>query len=145
MRQELQRRVEPEYERVILAGAIPDGMPDDRRIVLNGMKNLTDDRFVDGQRNVADVLKSVRRGRLNDVMVATAITDIIDPLLRISGQLGVGFDEIVDRVTHLVEAMPSRWVEMSLRQARQTNPQKKWSGNDLNGVTAFAIAVPTAT
>lgn len=61
VRQELQRRVEPEYERVILAGATPDGMPDDRRIVLNDMKNVTDDRFVDGQRNVADVLKSIGR------------------------------------------------------------------------------------
>ncbi|WP_417218581.1 hypothetical protein [Arthrobacter sp.] len=142
VRQEIQRRAEPEYERVILAGATPDGMPDDRRIVLNDMKHLTDDRFVDGQRNVADVLKSLGRGRLNDVMVATAIADIIDPLLRISGQLGVDFDEIVDRLAHLVEAMPSRWVEMSLRQARQANPQKEWSGNDLNDVTALAIAVP---
>lgn len=142
VRQELQRRVEPEYERVILAGATPDGMPDDRRIVLNDMKNLTDDRFVDGQRKVADVLKIVGRGRINDVMVATATADIIDPLLRISGQLGIAFDDIVDRITHLVEAMPARWVEMSLRQARQANPQKEWSGNDLNDVTALAIAVP---
>lgn len=142
VRQELQRRVEPEYERVILAGATPDGMPDDRRIILNDMKNVTDDRFVDGQRNVAEVLKSIGRRRLSDVMVATAIADIIDPLLRISGQLGVEFNDIVDRMTHLIEAMPSRWVEMRLRQARQANPQKEWSGNDLNDVTALAIAVP---
>lgn len=142
VRQELQRRVEPEYERVILAGATPDGMPDDRRIVLNDMKNLTDDQFVDGQRNVADVLKSVGRGRLNDVMVATAVADIIDPLLRISSELGIAFDDVLDRATHLVEAMPSRWVEMKLRHARQVNPQKGWSGNDLNDVSALAIAVP---
>lgn len=142
VRRELQRRVEPEFERVILAGATPDGMPDDRRIVLNDIKNSTDNRFVDGQRNVADVLKSLGRGRLNDVMVATAIADIIGPLLRISEQLGVDFNDIIDRMTHLVEAMPSRWVEMRLRQARQANPQKEWSGNDLNDVTALAIAVP---
>lgn len=75
-------------------------------------------------------------------MVATAIADIIDPLLRISKQLGIAFDDIVDRMTHLIEAMPSRWVEMRLKQARQANPQKEWSGNDLNDVTALAIAVP---
>lgn len=45
-------------------------------------------------------------------------------------------------MTHLIEAMPSRWVEMRLKQARQANPQKEWSGNDLNDVTALAIAVP---
>ncbi|KAB1650399.1 hypothetical protein [Pseudoclavibacter endophyticus] len=142
VQQELQRRAEPEFERVILAGATPDGMPDELRIVLHDMKNLTDDRFVDGQRSVAEALKKLGRGRLNDVMVATAVADIIDPLLRISRELGIAFNDVLDRMTHLVEAIPSRWVEMKLRHVRQANPQKAWSGNDLNDVTALAIAVP---
>jgi len=129
VQQELQRRAEPEFERVILAGSTPDGVPDNRRIVLNDMKNLTDGRFVDGQRSVTDALKDLGRGRLNDVLVATAVADIIDPVLQISGQLGIAFDDVLDRMTHLVEAMPSRWGEMKLRQARQANPQKNWSGN----------------
>ena len=31
---------------------------------------------------------------------------------------------------------------MTLRHQRQANPQKAWEGNDLNDVTALAIAVP---
>jgi hypothetical protein len=142
VQQELQSRVESEFERAILAGASPDGFTDERRIVLHNVKHLTDERFVDGQRSVAEALKKLGRGRLTDVMVATAVADIIDPLLRISSELGIAFNEVLDRMTHLVEAMPSRWVEMKLRHLRQANPQKDWSGNDLNDVTALAIAVP---
>jgi hypothetical protein len=40
------------------------------------------------------------------------------------------------------EAMPSRWVEKELRRLRQSNPQKRWEGNDLNDVTALSIVVP---
>lgn len=142
MRAELQRRVDIEYETVILAGATPESMPDERRVVLNNFKNLTDDRFVQGQQTVAENIVKLGRRRLEDVMLATALADIVDPLMSVAADLGVSFDEIVDRRQDVIDAIPSRWVEMKLRHQRQANPQKQWEGNDLNDVTALAIAVP---
>ncbi len=75
-------------------------------------------------------------------MLATAYTDIREPLARASMELGVTPDRIADNFRQILEAIPSRWVEMKLRHQRQANPQKAWQGSDLNDVTALAIAVP---
>jgi len=60
--------------------------------------------------------------------------------------LGVDLNRLYDRgreaLEPLIDAMPSRWVERELRRLRQSNPQKRWEGNDLNDVTALAISVP---
>lgn len=142
VRMELQRRANPEYETLLLAGATPEGMPDDMRIVLNDVKSLTDERFVQGQRNVAEAITKFGRHRLEEVMIASTYADIMDPLVRAGIELGVGMDELLDNMRPIVEAIPSRWVEMKLRHQRQANPQKAWHGHDLNDVTALAIAVP---
>lgn len=142
VRMELQRSANPEYETLLLAGATPEGVPDDRRIVLNDVKSLTDARFVEGQRNVAEAVRKLGRHRLEEVMIASTFADIVDPLVRAGIELGVGLDELLDNMRPIVEAIPSRWVEMKLRHQRQANPQKAWHGNDLNDVTALAIAVP---
>jgi hypothetical protein len=140
---QLQRLVTPAYEEALLASTVPEGIADSHRIKFSDLKSLTDDRFVAGQEEVGRVLQEMGRGRLDDVMLATAIADIIDPLLAAAHELGVTFDDILDvGMGPLVERMPSRWVEMMLRRQRQANPQKLWHGNDLNDVTALAIAVP---
>lgn len=143
VQQTLQGLVEPEFEEFLLAGTMPEGIPDDRRLVLGNMRTLTDDRFVDGQEKVAKVIESLGKSRLNDVMLATAIADIMDPLQRAANDLGVSVNEVLDSdLFALISRMPSRWVEMMLRRQRQANPQKAWEGNDLNDLTALAIAVP---
>lgn len=145
LRRDLERRVEPEYEEMILASVTPEGVPDEMRFALNDVKNLTDDRFVSGQNYVANEISKLGRGRLDDVMLATAFADIIDPLRAAARELAVSLDDdILDRgrMGTLIDHMPSRWVEMMLRRQRQANPQKAWHGNDLNDVTALAIAVP---
>jgi hypothetical protein len=52
-------------------------------------------------------------------------------------ELDVKPDRTAGNFRQILEAIPSRWVEMKLRQQRQANPQKTWQGNDLNDVTAL--------
>lgn len=139
---ELKRRAGPAFEAMILASVLPEGLPDPMRIVFHDFKNLTDDRFVQGQQEVAEALKKHGRHRLADLMLATAYTDIRMPVAEASFRLGLNPEQVGGRWRQIVEAVPSRWVEMKLRHQRQANPQKAWEGNDLNDVTALAIAVP---
>jgi hypothetical protein len=126
------------FETLILAG----GVPEIARLRLHDHKNLTDDRFVQGQRSVAGWIEELGRRRLEDIMLATAFADIGGPLARAATELGITAEQLADNARAIIEAIPSRWVEMKLRHQRQANPQKVWEGNDLNDVTALAIAVP---
>lgn len=68
------------------------------RFALNDVKNLTDDRFVSGQNYVANEISKLGRGRLDDVMLATAFADISDPLRAAARELAVSLDDdILDR------------------------------------------------
>lgn len=145
IRRHLEKAIEPRFEELMLASSTPEGVPDEMRLVLGDMKSLTDDRFVSGQNHVAREIDNLDRGRLDDVMLGTAIADIIDPLRAAAQELGVSLDDDIfdrGRMGTLIDHMPSRWVEMMLRRQRQANPEKAWHGNDLNDVTALAIAVP---
>lgn len=139
---ELQRRAGPDFEAMILASVSPEGMPDEMRLTMHAFKNLTDDRFVQGQEEVATAVKQHGRHRLEDIMLATAYTDIRTPIAEASYGLGLQPEQVGDNWRRILEAIPSRWVEMKVRHQRQANPQKAWQGNDLNDVTALAIAVP---
>jgi hypothetical protein len=140
--EELQRRAGQAFEAMILASVTPEGMPNEMRIAMHDVKNLTDDRFVQGQEEVATAVKQRGRHRLEDIMLATAYTDIRRPIAEASYSLGLQPEQIGHNWRRILEAIPSRWVEMKLRHQRQANPQKAWQGNDLNDVTALAIAVP---
>lgn len=140
--EKLQRRAGPAYETMILASVTAEGMPDEMRLSMNDLKNLTDDRFVQGQEQVATAVKRHGRNRLEDIMLATAYTDIRRPIAEASYSLGLQPEQIGDNWRQILETIPSRWVEMKLRHQRQANTQKTWQGNDLNDVTALAIAVP---
>ena len=117
-----------------------------KHIQLNEHMRLTGTKFVYGQNTVRDRLGELGRHRLGDMMTATAIVDIVDPLLATAERLAVDLERLFDSgpalITRFLEAMPSRWVEKELRRLRQSNPQKRWEGNDLNDVTALSIAVP---
>ncbi len=127
-----------------LADHLPVGR--DMRMKLNGHMRLTGDEFVSGQNSVRDSLAEIGRHRLGHLMTGTAIVDILDPLEEAAHGLGVDLNRLYDRgreaLEPLIDAMPSRWVERELRRLRQSNPQKRWEGNDLNDVTALAISVP---
>lgn len=139
---ELQRQAGPAFEAMVLASVTPQGMPDAMRLSMNDFKNLTDDRFVQGQEEVAAAIKKHGRHRLEAIMLATAYTDIRLPVAEASYELGIEPEQVGDHWLQILEATPSRWVEMKLRHQRQANPQKAWEGHDLNDVTALAIAVP---
>jgi hypothetical protein len=130
------------FEALILADVMPKGVPEIARLGLHDHKNLTDDRFVQGQRAVAGWIEELGRHRLGDIMLATAFGDISEPLALAATELGITAEQLADNARAIIEAIPSRWVEMKLRHQRQANPQKAWVGNDLNDVTALAIAVP---
>jgi hypothetical protein len=138
----LRQRCEAEFEARVLADPMPEGVPEVVRLRLHKYKNLTDDRFVEGQRAVAAWIEENGRRRLEDIMLATAFADISEPLALAAAELGITGQQLADNARAIIEAMPSRWVEMKLRRQRQANPQKAWEGNDLNDVTALAIAVP---
>lgn len=145
IRAELQRSAGYDLEMALLSATAPNGLPDGWRVVLAGFKAMTDAKFVQGQNLVAAELKKLGRHRLDDVLLGTAVADIIVPLQEAARELGISlFAEVLDagRMRELVEHMPSRWVEMKMRGLRHSNPQKAWHGNDLNDVTALAIAIP---
>lgn len=145
VRAALERRARPLFEEALLSASAPAGLPDELRVVLGEFKSLTDDKFVKGQNDVAAELQKLGRHRLDDVMLGTAVADIMTPLLEAASSMNVSLiEDVIDagRMKELVEHMPSRWVEMKLRRVRQANPQKRWHGNDLNDVTALAIAIP---
>ncbi len=139
---ELERRTGPAFEAMLLASVVPEGLPYPMRIVFHDFKNLTDERFVHGQQDVAETLKKHGRHRLEDLMLATAYTDIRVPVAEASYRLRLNPEQVGDRWRQILEAIPSRWVRMKLRHHRQANPQEAWHGHDLNDVTALAIAVP---
>jgi hypothetical protein len=138
----LQQRCEAEFEARVLADVMPEGVPEVVRFRLHEYKNLTNERFVEGQRAVAAWVAENGRHRLEEIMLATAFVDISEPLALAAAELGITGHQLADNASAIIEAMPSRWVEMKLRRQRQANPQKTWEGNDLNDVTALAIAVP---
>jgi hypothetical protein len=112
------------------------------RSALHDRKNLTDDRFVQGQMAAAAWIEELGHRRLGDIMLATAFTDISQPLALAAAELGITGEQLADNAQTIIEAIPSRWAEMKLRHQRQANPQKAWEGSDLNDVTALAVAVP---
>lgn len=107
---------------------------------------LTGDKFVEGQRVVRDKLSTLGRHHLQDLMIATAFMDIIDPIAQVADRLGIRLNEVLDRdrdgLCTLLTKISSRWVEMQLRRVRQSNPQQGWDSHDLNDVTALSIALP---
>lgn len=143
--EEIRRRAGPAFETMILASVTPEGMPNEIRSAMHEIKKVTDDRFVQGQEEVATAVKQHGRHRLEDIMLTTAYTDIRRPLAESSYGLGLDPEQVGGNWRRILEAIPSRWVEMKLRHQRQANSQKGWQGNDLNDlndVTALAIAVP---
>lgn len=142
-RGKMEQVLAPKFEAMILGGNLPDGYPEDMRIVFQEFTNL-DDRFVGEQNRVAGWVEKLGRAKLTNIMAATAMRDIIALMIEATQELGVAMEDVVDaqNVFKLIEHMPSRWVEMKLRHFRQANPEKRWEGNDLNDITALAIAVP---
>jgi hypothetical protein len=138
----LQQRCEAEFEKLVLADVLPQDGPEIAPLRLHDYKDLTNDRFVQGQRGVAGWIEELGRHRLGSIMLATAFADISEPLALVATDLGITGEQLADNAQAIIEAIPSRWVEMKLRHRRQSNPQKAWEGNDLNDVTALAIAVP---
>lgn len=129
VRDELQRQAIQSFEAMILASVTPSDVPDTRRLVFHNLKNLTDDRFVQGQIDVAAAVKDHGRHRLEEIILATASLDIREPLALASMQLGVAPERIASNLQQILEAIPSRWVEMKLRHQRRGNPEKGWEGN----------------
>jgi hypothetical protein len=116
------------------------------RLALSEHMRLTGSMFACGQQELRDRVAELGRGRLEDVMTATAIADIHGPLLAVCARLGVDPGRLLaagaEVLGPLVGAIPSRWVEREMRRLRHANPQKRWEGNDLNDVMALSIAVP---
>jgi hypothetical protein len=138
----LRPTVEAECEARVLADYLPNDVPASVRLHLENHTVLTGNRFADGQRAVARWISKLGRHRLGDVMLATAFTDISDPLALAATELGIAAEQLADNARDIIDQIPSRWVEMKLRSQRQANPQKPWEGNDLNDVVALSIAVP---
>jgi hypothetical protein len=115
------------------------------RPALSQHMRLTGSKFACGQ-HLRDRIAEMGHGQLEDAMTATAIADILDPLLTVCARLGVDpvrlFVDGAEMLGSLVCAIPSRWVEREMRRLRHANPQKQWEGNDLNDVMALSVAVP---
>ncbi|BBY62825.1 hypothetical protein [Mycolicibacterium helvum] len=138
----MKERWDAAVEAIVLGDVMPEGGPEISRLRLHGLKNLTGRRFVEGQQNVAAWVGELGRHRLADAMLATTFVDIAEPLMTVAAELGIAAEDVVDKANVIIDAIPSRWVEMKLRHLRQANPQKAWEGNDLNDMIALSVAVP---
>jgi hypothetical protein len=139
---ELQRRGEAAWEALLLASVAATDGHEAVRVAINQFERATDARFVRGQQEVAAAVKEHGRHQLDRIMLATAYTDIREPLARATIDLGITITGLGKKFPAILEATPSRWVEMKLRHQRQANPQKSWHGNDLNDIVALSVAVP---
>lgn len=87
-----------------------------------------------------------RGERLTDAVTATVLRDIREPLYDALRRAPVTEDEFFalgrEGFKRLIGRLPSRRVTVEMRRARHANPQKRWEPNDLNDVSALAIAVP---
>lgn len=110
---------------------------------VNRIKRETDARFVHGQEEIAAQVQQHGRQHIANILLASVYRAIREPLAQAVLDVGLPHVEgLSERFGAIVEATPSRWVEMKLRQQRQANPQKAWHGNDLNDVIALSVAVP---
>jgi hypothetical protein len=119
--------------------------PESARHELSDHMRVAGSKFASGQEDLRDRIVGLGRERLEDAMTAAAIVDILDPLLAACVQLDIEpgrlFEGGMDGLDHLIQAMPSRWVEREMRKMRHSNPQKMWESNDLNDVTALSVAM----
>lgn len=142
VRVEVERSGRAAYEAMILADVLPAGVSHPLRDGLRQVRDRTDARFVEGQRDVADAILEHGRHRLADIMLATAYSDIRLPIAEAAFELGLQPPQVVEHIEGIIRRTSSRWVEMKLRHQRQANSQIQWQGNDLNDVIALSIAVP---
>lgn len=140
---ELQRRGSVAWEALLLASVAAADGPEGIRVEVNRIKRETDARFVHGQEEIAAQVQQHGRQHIANILLASVYRDIREPLAQAVLDVGLPHVEgLGERFGAIVEATPSRWVEMKLRQQRQANPQKAWHGNDLNDVIALSVAVP---
>lgn len=140
---ELQRRGPLAWEALLLASVAATDGPEGVRIEVNQFKQETDSRFVQGQKEIAAQVRQHGRQHIPNILLASVYRDIREPLAQATLSVGLPHIEgLAEKFGAIVEATPSRWVEMKLRQQRHANPQKTWHGNDLNDVIALSVAVP---
>lgn len=105
-----------------------------------------DAKFSDGQGALArQIVDHKLRGRLGDVITATELVDILEPMtaaLLARGRDPLAFLDDKQQLSQFLHSLPSRWVTRELRRMRHANSQKKWEPHDLNDVNALSIAVP---
>ncbi|MDJ0396731.1 hypothetical protein QMK17_25930 [Rhodococcus sp. G-MC3] len=103
-------------------------------------------RFADGQTTLGQQIDELKvRHKLADVVAGNEISNIMGPLIIECAQLGFDIEDLLrsrQAILHLMENLPSRWVESELRRVRLRNPQQPWVKNDLNDILALSVAVP---
>ena len=135
-------------ELILMAGPHPDLQPQYRAAF--AVMKAFDMQFANGQKEVARLIIEKAVGSdLDDAMVAYALSEIKEELIRGALRCGMPPTLVIDRMQGraenfraLLESLPSRHVvkELSFMQHKQT--QKKWKDNDLSDLTALGIAVP---
>jgi len=99
----LQQRCGAEFEARILADVMPEGVSEGARLRLNDYKNLTDERFVEGQTAVAVGSRSVVVTVSKTSCLATAFADISEPLALAAAELGVTGEQLADNARAIIE------------------------------------------
>ena len=146
VRAQLKLRLRDEVEKCLLAA--PEDVPEAARVMLETATRIAESAqsFADGQTKLGAMIDDQKlRGRLDDVVVATEIADILDPLLDECARNGVHVDDLIadkEETRALLRALPSRWVMSRLRLERLRNRQQPWKANDFNDLMFLSTSVP---
>jgi hypothetical protein len=85
------------------------------------------------------------KSKLDDVVAATELVDILEPLNTVAAEVGLDLATVLDErdvLEALVQALPSRVVAGTLRRSRLVNRSTKWKPNDLEDISSLALAIP---
>lgn len=147
--QELQRALERQAERLLIAGPGDEDIPGMRkqgyapevhRESLAGNVRI-EQHFADKQLN-----ERWRRGRLRDVLAGREVNlELNDMLTSELTARAMTLSDVVDNLTdarRLVLSMPSSCVTVELKTHYHRDAKKRWSVNDLHDISAMSLAVP---
>ncbi|MBM4470296.1 hypothetical protein GS502_13565 [Rhodococcus hoagii] len=137
-------------ELILMAGPHPElNIGANFRAFFHALKQ-NDKTFSDGQEEVARIIKENKlHSRLDDAMVAYALSEIKEELLKVAAQRRVHPSQVIDKLggtaenfRSLLEGLPSRHVVKELSLMQHMQPHKKWKPNDLSDLTALGVAIP---
>jgi hypothetical protein len=145
---EFEEMAQETIEHALLAGP-PDGVPIPGWSENDGYRRWGERQAAHEQSLSVQLWKNGQPSAttIRDVVAATEVIDIQQPLNEAFGRAGISAAESSeldskDGLTELLRALPSRDVIFELRRLRHADRTARWEANDLEDFSALSVALP---